>query len=378
MKINITKTQFGKEELRAVKKVFDSGWVVQGPKVVEFERLFARFVRSPYAVAVSSCTSALHLALLSLGIKTGDEVILPAFTFVATANACEYVGAKPVFVDIDLATFNIKTELIEAKITKKTKAILPVHLFGLSADMAPIKALAKKHNLKIVEDAACAIGTKYHGKNVGTVCEAGAYSLHPRKAITTGEGGFFVTSRKTLALAAKSLRDHGASVSDLDRHKEKSPTMPAYEVVGYNYRMTDIQAAIGICQMKKLNKILKARINRAKIYDKSFKSCQFLQIPKIPKYSNHAYQSYVLLVKENSPISRDKISEKLAACGIATRQGTQNVPLLGYYRNKYGYKPADFPKSEYAEKNSLTIPLYADMTKKEQDYVIKSILGIFI
>lgn len=376
MKINITKPQFGKEELRAVKEVLDSGWVVQGPKVLEFERLISKFSGAPFAVATTSCTTALHIALLSLGVGPGDEVIVPAFTFVATANVCEYVGAKPVFTDINLNTFNIDTEKIEKAITRKTKAIIPVHLFGLSADMEPILKLAKKYKLAVVEDAACAIGTKYLGKHVGTIGDAGAFSFHPRKAITTGEGGLLTTNQKSLAMSAMSLRDHGAAVSDLARHKGKTFTLPAYDILGYNYRMTDLQAAIGVEQVKKLKNILKGRISIANIYNKAFKNHKFLQTPEIPKYSNHTYQSYVLLVKENSPISRDEISKKFARKGVATRQGTQNVPMLGYYHKKYGYKLSDFPNSAYAEKNTLTIPLFSRMTKKEQNYIIENIINL--
>jgi dTDP-4-amino-4,6-dideoxygalactose transaminase len=377
MRINITKPQFGKEELKAVKEVLDSGWVVQGPKVSELETMMEKFMSVKYAVITSSCTTALHMAMIALQIKPGDEVIVPAFTWVSTANVCEYVGARPVFVDIDLNTFNIDTEKIEKAITKKTKAIMPVHLFGLSANMGAIMKLARKYKLKVVEDAACAIGTEYQGKHVGGIGDIGAFSFHPRKAITAGEGGLYTTNQKTLAMSAVSLRDHGTAVSDFDRHKGGAHTFPEYNIVGYNYRMTDIQAAVGVEQAKKLKVILKGRIAKAKVYDKAFKNHPHLQTPQIPSYSNHAYQSYVLLVKENSPISRDNISKKLAEKGVATRQGTQNVPMLGFYRKKYGYKPFDFSKSYYAEKNTLTIPLYSDMTEKEQNFVIESILELF-
>lgn len=377
MKINITKPQFGKEELKATKEVLESGWVVQGPKVAELEKMMEKYMNIPYAVVTSSCTTALHMAMIALEIKTGDEVIVPSFTWIATANVCEYVGAKPIFVDIDLNTFNIDTEKIEKAITKKTKAIIPVHLFGLSADMNPIMKLAKKYHLKVIEDSACAFGTKYLGKHIGNIGNIGAFSFHPRKAITTGEGGLYTTNHKNLAMAAISLRDHGTTISDLDRHKGLTHILPEYNIIGYNYRMTDLQAAIGVEQVKKLKIILKKRIDRAKIYNKIFKNHPYLQLPIIPRYSNHSYQSYVLLVKENSPLTRDIISKKLAAKGIATRQGTQNVPMLGVYRKKYGYKSSDFPNSTYAEKNTLAIPLYSEMTKKEQKYVTDKILGLF-
>jgi len=375
--INITKTIFDDEEIKGIKEVLDSGWVVQGPKVAEFEKLIADFSNAPYTVAVSNCTTGLHIALLALGIGRGDEVIVPAFTFIASANACEYVGAKPVFIDIDLDTFNINVTKIEAAITEKTRAILPVHLFGLSANMDPILKIAKKYNLKVVEDAACAIGTKYRNIHVGLLGDVGVVSFHPRKAITTGEGGMILTRNHELALKAKSLRDHGAAVSDFDRHEGPSHKLPTYEHVGFNYRMTDIQGAIGVAQAHKLQMILDGRIKHAKVYDEAFKDYKYLKTPTVPEYSTHCYQSYVLLVKENSPLTRDQISEKLAEKEIATRQGTQNVPMLGYFKNTYRYNTGDFPNSDYAELNTLTIPLYADMTKEEQSYIISEIKKLF-
>lgn len=377
MKINITKAMLGDEEADAVREVLKSGWVVQGPKVAEFEKLIAEFAKAPYAVATSNCTTGLHISLVALGIGAGDEVIVPAFTFIASANACEYVGAKPVFVDIDLNTFNIDVAKIEAAITEKTKAIMPVHLFGLSADMDPILEIAKKHNLKVIEDAACAIGTKYRETHVGLLGDMGAFSFHPRKAITTGEGGMIFTKDVDLALKSKSLRDHGAAVTDFDRHEGPSHKLPAYEILGYNYRMTDIQGAVGVEQAKKMESIIDGRVAHAKIYDEAFKDHQSLQTPSVPEYSNHCYQSYVLLVKKDSPLTRDQISEKLAEKEIATRQGTQNVPLLKLYADKYGYKLGDFPNSDYAEANTLTIPLYADMSEEEQGYVIENIKALF-
>lgn len=377
MKINITEPVFGDEEIEGIKEVLASHWVVQGPKVAEFEQLMAEFAKTKYAFATTSCTTALHIGLVALGIKPGDEVIVPAFTFIATANVCEYVGAKPVFVDIDLETFNIDTTKIEAAITEKTTAIIPVHLFGLAANMDEIMSLASKHKLKVLEDAACAIGTKYRSKHVGTIGEMGAVSFHPRKAITTGEGGMIFTQDDKLAKLSLSLRDHGAAVSDFDRHSQKAHTLPDFDRIGFNYRMTDIQGAIGVAQAHKLQTIIDGRVSRAEKYNEAFKDHQFLKIPTVPEYSNHCYQSYVLRVFDKSPLSRDEISQKLAEKGIATRQGTQNVPCLKVYREKYGLKEADFLNSAKAEKTTLTIPLYATMTDEEQNYVIDNIKLLF-
>ncbi|MEK7142946.1 MAG: DegT/DnrJ/EryC1/StrS family aminotransferase [Patescibacteria group bacterium] len=384
MNIPITKPYFDDKEARAVAEVLKTGWVVQGPKVTAFEIAISKFTGAPYSIATSSCTTGLHLCLRALEIGPADEVIVPAFTFIASANACEYVGAKPIFVDIELETFNLDPEKITEKITKKTRAIMPVHLFGLAANMGEILKIARKFRLKIIEDAACGIGTKYLPKgkaglnrHVGTIGDMGALSFHPRKSITTGEGGMVMTKTKNLAEKIKSLRDHGAVTSDLARHKKQSHQLSKYPYLGYNYRLTDIQASIGLEQVKKLKKILNLRIEKAQKYNQTFKNHPYLQPPFIPAYSNHAYQSYVLLLKKNSPLKRDEIAEHLSKIGIAVRQGTQNVPLLDFYRKKYGFKKTDFPNALYAEKNTLTIPLYSQMTEKEQNYVIENILKIF-
>ena len=372
MIIPITKPYFTKNEVEAVKKVIESGWVVQGPKVKEFEEKFAKFVGAKYAIAVNSCTAALHLSLSASGIGPNDEVIVPAFTFIATANVVEYLGAKPVFVDIDPKTFNINPLKIEEKINKKTKAIIPVHLFGLSADMEPILKIARKYKLKVIEDAACGLGTLYKGKHVGTFGETGCFSFHPRKAISCGEGGMITTNSKKHNEILRSLRDHGASMSDLARHQKGLPMLPEYNLLGFNYRMSDIEAAILIEQMKKVNWILKERRKRAEIYNKALKNNKYFAFPlAAPKKYHHSYQSYVLRLKDG--FSRDKIANRLIKKGIGRRQGTHSVPHLGYYRRKYGYKNTDFPESFKAEKQTLTIPLFAMMTKKEQDYVIRSL-----
>jgi perosamine synthetase len=367
--IPITKPYFNNKETEAVKKVISSGWLVQGPKVKEFEDRISRFTGAKYAIAVSSCTTGLHLSLVALGIKAGDEVIVPAFTFSATANAVEQQGAKPIFVDIDTNTFNIDVSKIEEAITEKTKAIIPVHLFGLSAEMEKIMKIAKRHKLSVIEDAACALGTKYRNKHVGNFGDTGCFSFHPRKAITTGEGGMIITNSKKIAKKLKSLRDHGANISDFFRHKNDSFNLPDHNLAGFNYRMTDIQGALGIEQMKKLEFILKERKKRAEIYNKAFKNNSHIFTPFISENSNHTYQSYVLRTEKD----REKLAEKLIKSGISVRPGTQSVPHLSYYHDKYGYKKSDFSKSFNIEKQSLTIPLFSTMPKREQNFVIKSI-----
>jgi len=376
MKLPVTKPCLGQEEIQAVAERLLSGWVVQGPKVAEFERLWAEFVGARFARATSSCTTALHLALLSLGVDPGDEVIVPAFTWVATANAVEYCSAKPVFVDIDPRTFNIDPAQIESKITPRTKVILPVHEFGLSADMDAIMAVARKHNLHIVEDAACACGTRYHGQHVGTFGDVGCFSFHPRKAITTGEGGMLTTDDKDKARLFEVLRSHGSETSDLARHEEKSFALPEFNKLGFNYRMTDIQGAIGVEQMKKLDWILEQRRARVHRYTQQLSGLPGLVLPIEPERYTHVYQSYVTLV-EGGHAERDRVALALQDKGIATRQGTHALHALGYYREKYDFKPEDCPNAWAADQQSMALPLYATMTDEEQDYVISSMREVF-
>jgi dTDP-4-amino-4,6-dideoxygalactose transaminase len=247
MKIPIARTNLTEAEINSVLEPLRSGWLVQGPKVEQFEKKWSDFTGAKYSIAVTSCTSALHLSLVALGIKAEDEVIVPAFTWISTANVVEHVGAKLVFCDIDINTFNIDVAQIESKITKYTKAIIPVHLFGLAADMTVINNIAKKYNLKVVEDAACGFGSRYHKQHVGTFGNTGCFSFHPRKAITTGEGGMITTNDKVLAEKLRCLRDHGAIMSDLQRHQGSKPYLLAdHQEAGFNQRMTDLRS--GACK----------------------------------------------------------------------------------------------------------------------------------
>ncbi len=381
MKIPITKPFFGDEERKAILEPLETGWIVQGPKVAEFENRFAEFTGAVHAIATTSCTTALHLCLVAMGIGRGDEVILPSFTFVATANAVEYTGAKPVFVDIDLNHFNIDVNQIEKKLTEKTKAIIPVHLFGLSANMDPILETANRLGLRIIEDAACGLGSFYQGTHVGTFGDAGCFSFHPRKAITTGEGGMITTGRRDLMESFRSLRDHGASKSDLARHVDLGGSLlPEFNRLGYNYRLTDIQGALGVAQMKNAIRIIAGRIARAERYHQFLRGEEWLQIPECPQGYVHSYQSYVTILKLSKKPSleeivhlnrkRNQIMERLGAMGIAARQGTHAVHMLGYYREKYRLKPEDCIHSFAAERLSITLPLYPQMTDGEQDFVI--------
>jgi perosamine synthetase len=391
MKIPIAKPYIGEEEKQATADVLESGWLVQGRKVAEFEKEICRYSGAKYAKAASSCTTALHLALISLGIGPGDEVLVPSFTFVASANAIEYTGAKPVFTDIDLNSFNMDVGKVEKLLGRKTdrranvRAIMPVHLFGLCADMSAIMELAKRYDILVIEDAACALGSFCNSHHAGTFGNAGCFSFHPRKLITTGEGGMLVTNSLEISASVSSLRDHGAAISDLERHEKDGFLLPAFDRIGYNYRLTDIQAAIGVEQMRKLQWIIDRRVEKAAKYDKALEDLECLHIPHMPNGYKHSYQSYVVALSDPEHVvidssklekfhnARDTIMAKLAEKGIATRQGTSAVHRLGYYRKKYGLKDDDFPNSLQAECLSIALPLYPQMTDEEQDYVIRNL-----
>ena len=279
--IPISLPSMGQEEWEALKEPVFSGWITQGPKVKEMETLFAERHQVKHALAVSNCTTALHLALVALGIKEGDEVLVPAFTWVSTANAIMYCNAIPVFVDVDPVTFNIDVNQIAAKITSKTKAIIPVHLFGLCADIDAIKIIAPQ--LKIVEDGACAAGAALNGKPAGSLGDIGCFSFHPRKSVTTGEGGMLTTNDDALAAKLDMLRNHGASISEEQRHKGPKPyILPEFDLVGYNYRMTDLQGAMGVVQLKKLDKFIDERQSWANYYHKELSKISWLRTPQYP------------------------------------------------------------------------------------------------
>ncbi len=296
--IPLMKPWLGTEEWEVLKDVILSGWVSQGPKVQEFEQAIASFVGVKYAVATNSCTSAIHLSLRCLGVREGDEVILSDFTCMADANAVIMAGATPVFVDIDEKTFNIDPVKTEQAISEKTKAILVVDQIGLPADLDTFIEIAKKHNLRLVDDAATSLGAKYKGRYLGANGVTTMYSFHPRKMITTGEGGMLITYDKNIAEQAKILRASGASVSDLERHKAKGIILQKYYVNGYNYRMTDIQAAIGLVQMKKLPDIIRMRNEQAEYYTQAFSEIKELETPLVPKYATHAFSSYLLKIRK--------------------------------------------------------------------------------
>lgn len=386
MSIPITKPFIGPEELAAVQRPLETGWLVQGPYVTEFEHKFGAFVGARHSIATTSCTTALHLCVAALGLRPGDEVIVPAFTWVATPNVVEYMGAVPVFVDIDLETFNLDVARLEEAITPRTVGIIPVHLFGLAANLDPIMEIARRHDLWNIEDAACGFGARYRGEHVGTFGDLAAFSFHPRKSITTGEGGMITTSRDDLATTVRSLRDHGASISDHQRHTQAAGYLLAdYDLLGYNFRMTDIQGAIGGVQMDRADWVLAERRRCAEAYDQLLADLDWLSLPVTPAGSVHGYQSYVCLFQPEEPnldsverlhLRRNRLMAALEAEGIATRPGTHAAFMQGYYANKYSIPPSALPGAFIADRLSLSLPMYAGMTDEELNYVARALRSV--
>ena len=368
--IPITRPSVGQEEADAAADAVLSGWLSQGPRVQEFERRVADYVGAGHAVATSNCTTALHLALLAAGVGPGDEVICPSFSFIATANAVVHAGATPVFVDIDPATYNIDTTLIEAAITPRTRAIIPVDQIGLAADIPAVIEIARAHNLRVVEDAAPALGATIGEARAGSLSDFTCFSFHPRKSITTGEGGVITTNDEPAAARLRSIRSHGASTSDLARHQSGTVAIESYDELGFNYRMTDVQAAVGCVQMRRLDGILADRRRLALRYDGLFASEERLTTPSVPPGHLHTYQSYC--VRLEATLDRSRIMRELAALGIATRRGVMAIHLEPFYRSRL--PGLSLPQTERAAAETLLLPLFAGMTEDEQDQVATALL----
>lgn len=383
MAIPITRPVFGAEELRAVQLPLESEWVVQGPFVERFEQAFCALAGSSFAAATTSCTTALHIAVTALGLGPGDEVVVPAFTWVSTPNVVEYTGATPIFCDVDLATFNIDTRQLASLVGPRTVGVLPVHLFGLCAQIDEVLAVARERDLWVIEDAACALGARYDGRHAGTFGHAGAFSFHPRKSITTGEGGMLTTDDAELDRLARSLRDHGASRSDHDRHTHSAAfLLSQYRHLGFNFRMTDIQAALGCAQLERAEWILARRRELAARYDALLGDLDWLVPQATPPGHVHGYQAYVTLFRPEEPTlanvaqlheRRNRIMARLEEQGIATRQGTHAPILTELYAEKYGLRPEDFPNATLADRLTLALPLYPQLRDDEQEAVVDAL-----
>jgi dTDP-4-amino-4,6-dideoxygalactose transaminase len=371
MNIPITKPALGEEEARAPYEAIRSGWVTQGPRVAEFEKAVASYVGVRHGIATTSCTTGLHLALASIGVGRGDEVIVPSFTFIASPNAVLYTGADVVFCEVDPRTFTVDPRDVEKRITKRTKAIMPIDQIGLACDIAAVNDIATRYGIEVVEDAAPAIGESYQRRKVGSNAHQTVFSFHPRKVITTGEGGMITTDDDALADRARKLRAHGMSVSDLERHRSDRVIIEEYNDLGFNYRMTDIQASIGLVQLRRLDELLRVRRARAKRYNDELCEIRGIVVPYVPPYAQHTYQSYCLRLTEECRQGREDLMTNLLRRGIATRRGVMASHLEETYTSRYG--KVSLPVTEEAARTTLLIPLYASMTDEEQTYVIDAL-----
>ena len=372
--IPVSRPHFAADEEAAVVAALRSGWVTQGPRVAEFERAFAAALGQPEAIAVSSCTTGLHLVLHALGIGRGDEVVVPSLSFIATANAVVHAGATPVFADIAPATYNLDPASAATAISRRTKAIVLVHQVGLPADVAAFRRLARKARVKLVEDAACAIGSQVDGRPVGGDADVAVFSFHPRKLVTTGEGGMIVTRDRRLAARLRSLRHHGVSMSDFARHAAGRVVVEAYGEVGYNYRMTDVQAAIGLVQLARLEAFIAKRIEQGERYDRAFAKHPALAIPQVPANVRFNYQTYLLRLLRGARVSRDTLMQRLLEQEIATRRGVMAAHREPAYRRLKRRVP--LPATDAADRTAIVLPLFHAMTPAEQDRVIEAVLAV--
>jgi dTDP-4-amino-4,6-dideoxygalactose transaminase len=367
MRIPVAKPYLDESDAMIAYQTILSGWVTQGPRVSEFEEKFASYVGARYAIAVSNCTAGLHLSMLVAGVGEGDEVICPSMTYIATANAIRYTGAKVVFAEINPYTYNMDVEHVRQLITPRTKAVLLVHQIGMPADIDAFTELCNKKNLALIEDAACAAGSAYKGDKIGSHSDLVCFSFHPRKVITTGDGGMITTSNEQYHNRLKLLRQHGMSINARVRHLSDKVIFEDHIELGYNYRMTDIQAALGIKQLEKLDWIVEERRKIAYTYHQAFKDIDCLRLPFEEEGDFSNYQSYSIYLKKNCPISRNDLMQKLLNAGISTRRGIMTSHRETAYK-EYSHG-LQLPLSEDAADRSIIIPLYVPMSKEEVDYV---------
>ncbi|CAA6604926.1 Glutamine--scyllo-inositol transaminase [Rhodospirillaceae bacterium LM-1] len=375
--VPLMRPSIGDEEAAAIAEVLKTGWVTQGIQVASFEEEFAAFVGAPHACAVSSCTAALHLALLGIGVGPGDEVLTVSHSFIATANAVRYTGALPVFVDIGSTDYNMDTDLLEAAITSKTKAILAVHQLGMPCNLEKILSIAHSHKIPVIEDAACAIGSEIFlnggWQRIGApMSDAACFSFHPRKVITTGDGGMVTTRHAELANRLKRLRQHAMTVSDLARSSSSAVSLESYDELGFNYRMTDIQAAMGRVQLSRLPEIVARRRALAASYEALLEGVPGLAIPRESDWARSNWQTYC--VRLPALINQRETMQKLLDLGVATRRAVMCAHREPAYRD---LKPR-FPltNSEYAQDHGIMIPLFGEMTDANQKLVAKALFKV--
>lgn len=372
-KIPLMVPWFGEAEIEAISEVIRSGWIAQGPVVKQFEQAFKERVGSAEAVAVANCTAGLHLALIVAGIQPGDEVIVPSFSFIATTNSVIHAGAVPVFADIAIETGNLTAASIASAVTDRTRAVMVVDQAGVPADLDEIFAYCRPRGLMVIEDAACAIGSTYKSKPIGSHSDLVVFSFHPRKILTTGEGGMIATNNSDWAARIRRLREHGMSLSAADRHHMGATSIETYPETGFNYRMTDIQAALGLVQLDKLDQLISRRRELAERYEKQIGDIGGLHPVVDPPYGTSNYQSYWVRLDDSVLKSRNKVMEELESLGVSTRRG-----IMTAHRelacSKYFREP--LPISEHLSDNSLILPLYHTMSYAEQDHVIESITQV--
>jgi perosamine synthetase len=366
MQVPFAKPHLTGREGALVAEVIASGWVSQGPRVRAFEQAFAARVGAAEAVATTSCTTALQLALHVMGVGPGDEVIVPSLSFIATANSVWHCGATPVFADIDPDTYNLDPDAAERAITARTKVIMPVHQVGLPADMDRFLELGERYGIEIVEDAACAIGATYKGRTIGSMGPLACFSLHPRKVITTGEGGMITLNDPQVADRLRKLRAHAMDVSDLARHSAKDVVIERYPERGWNSRMTDMQAQLGLCQLESLDWILRRRRELAERYSAAIAHIPSLEAPVEPDYAVRTWQSYCVRVNARLPIGRTDLMRRLLHDGIPTRRGVMTI----HEEPAYADATVSLPHSEAAARDVIILPLFPDMTEEQQDYVL--------
>ena len=365
--IPVMRPWLGAEEAAAAAEAVSSGWVAQGPRVAEFEQAFASTIGAGHAVAVSSCTAALHLALVVAGVGPGDEVVVPSLSFIATANVARHVGAVPVFADVDEATQNLTPATVEPCLTPRTRAVILVDQAGVPADLDAMQALCEPRRITVVEDAACAVGSFYEGRPVGARAELAAFSFHPRKLLTTGEGGMLVTPSRDVADRLRRLREHGMDLSAAARHASHQPVIEHYVEPGFNYRMTDIQAAVGLVQLGKLGQLVARRRELAQRYQQLLGEVPGVRTIADPAYGTTNYQSFWILLPDNFPVSRDELLQHLADAGVSARRGIMAAHLEPAYE---GCVHRPLPITERLTARTLILPLFHELTEAEQDSIV--------
>lgn len=371
-RINVMKPWLGEQESQAVAEVIASGWVAQGPRVAAFEQAFALRQQAEHAIAVSSCTTGLHLALVAAGVGPGDDVVVPSFSFIATANSATYVGARPVFADVDLTTGNLTAATVERVLTPRTRAVVLVDQGGMPADLDEVRSLCDPLGITVIEDSACGAGSIYKDRPVGAGAEVVAWSFHPRKILTTGEGGMVTTSREDWAVRMRRLREHAMDVSAADRHRSVLAPAEEYGEIGFNYRMTDLQAAVGLVQLGRLDAIVERRRELAERYQKAFAGIEGLRPVADPPYGRTNYQSFWIEVTPPFPLDREGLLARLADHDVSARRGIMSAHRQPAYA---GHGNAPMPVTEHLTDSTLILPIFHEMTDAEHDRVAEAVLS---